>query len=54
MPREEVDAKARDLIEPLLGRATTADLLAQLWVLETLDAPAIHQVLALTKLSTRV
>ncbi len=50
MPREEVDAKARELIEPLLGRATTADLLAQLWVLETLDAPAIHELLALTKL----
>ena len=53
MPRVEVDAKARDLIEPLLGRATTEDLLAHLWVLETLDAPAIHKLLALTKLSVR-
>ena len=48
MPREEVDAKARDLILPLLGRERTDTLLEQLWRLETLDAAALDRLPELT------
>lgn len=51
MPRAEVDAKARDLIAPLLGAAATDTLLAQLWSLETLDAPALEKLMTLTRIS---
>jgi 2-methylcitrate dehydratase PrpD len=51
MPRAEVDAKARDLIAPLLGPAKTDELLAQLWVLETLDAKDLDNLLAQTQVS---
>jgi 2-methylcitrate dehydratase PrpD len=50
MPRDEVDAKARDLIAPLLGAATTDQLLGQLWALETLDAKALDALLELTRI----
>jgi 2-methylcitrate dehydratase PrpD len=49
MPRQEVDAKARDLIAPLLGDQSTAELLEQLWRLETLDAAALDRLMAMTK-----
>jgi 2-methylcitrate dehydratase PrpD len=50
MPREEVDAKARDLIVPLLGQERSETLLAQLWRLETLDADALDRLLELTRI----
>jgi 2-methylcitrate dehydratase PrpD len=48
MPRVEVDAKARDLIGPLLGSSATSGLLDQLWSLEKLDAGQLDRMLALT------
>jgi 2-methylcitrate dehydratase PrpD len=51
MPRAEVDAKARDLVQPLLGQTRTDDLLGQLWRLETLDARALDRVLDLARLA---
>ncbi|HTK02614.1 MAG TPA: MmgE/PrpD family protein [Bordetella sp.] len=44
MPREEVDAKARDLIAPLMGAQRADALLAQLWRLETLDAATLDSL----------
>ena len=38
MPREEVDAKARDLLLPIIGDAGTERLLQALWNLEHLSA----------------
>jgi 2-methylcitrate dehydratase PrpD len=38
MSREEVDAKARALIEPVLGLESSSALLKGLWSLETMDA----------------
>ncbi|WP_157792900.1 MmgE/PrpD family protein [Bordetella genomosp. 8] len=48
MPREEVDAKARDLIVPLLGHDRAQTLLSRLWRLESLDAHAVDQLADLT------
>lgn len=41
MPRSEVDAKARDLLEPILGTQATVTLMDALWGLEHLDASAL-------------
>lgn len=45
MPREEVHAKAHELIAPLLGAQRADGLLAQLWRLETLDASAVDRLI---------
>ena len=45
MPRSEVDAKARDLLLPVLGQARTEPLLASLWQLEQLDAQALDTLI---------
>ena len=37
MPRSEIDAKARDLIGPVLGKERTSHLLSSLWRLEQID-----------------
>src|SRR4029077_10139397 len=37
MPRSEIDAKARDLIDPILGSERTSHLLSSLWRLERID-----------------
>ena len=37
MPKSEVDAKARDLIGPILGSERTSHLLSSLWRLEQID-----------------
>lgn len=41
MSREEIDAKAADLMAPVLGAPATRRLLDGLWAFETLDAAAI-------------
>jgi 2-methylcitrate dehydratase PrpD len=46
MPRREVDAKARDLIGPVLGSERTSHLLSSLWRLEQIDR---EEVTALVK-----
>jgi 2-methylcitrate dehydratase PrpD len=46
MPRGEVDAKARDLLLPILGQARMDPLLAGLWNLEQLDAAQLDQLVA--------
>ncbi len=38
MPRAEIDAKARDLLQPVVGASATERLLQTLWNLEHLDA----------------
>jgi 2-methylcitrate dehydratase PrpD len=49
MPREEVNAKAYDLMAPLLGEKRTGALLDSLWKLETLDAKALDDLLEQTR-----
>jgi hypothetical protein len=46
MPRSEVDAKARDLIGPVLGSERTSQLLSSLWRLEQINR---EEVAALIK-----
>lgn len=46
MPKSEVDAKARDLIGPVLGSERTSRLLSSLWRLEKIDR---QDVVALVK-----
>jgi hypothetical protein len=46
MPRSEVDAKARDLIGPVLGSERTSHLLSSLWRLEQINR---EEVAALMK-----
>ena len=46
MPRSEIDAKARDLIDPILGSERTSHLLSSLWRLEQIDR---EEVAALVK-----
>ena len=45
MPRSEVDAKARDLLQPILGEAGTDRLLAGLWNLENLSPAQMSQLI---------
>jgi 2-methylcitrate dehydratase PrpD len=45
MPRAEVDAKARDLLLPILGSEPTAALLSSLWQLEYLNAEAFNALI---------
>jgi 2-methylcitrate dehydratase PrpD len=45
MPRSEVDAKARDLLQPILGQAGTDRLLAGLWNLENLSPAQMSQLI---------
>ncbi|REG50979.1 2-methylcitrate dehydratase PrpD [Paraburkholderia sp. BL6669N2] len=47
MPRGEVDDKARELMEPMLGRDRTGQLLERLWNLEDLSAAQLDQAIAL-------
>lgn len=46
MPRSEVDAKARDLILPIMGDAAGSALIDGLWQLETLDAATLEHLIA--------
>ena len=45
MPRSEIHEKAKDLLEPVIGAASTEKLLASLWNLENLDANALDQLI---------
>jgi hypothetical protein len=45
MPRSEIHEKAKDLLEPVIGAASTERLLASLWNLENLDANALDQLI---------
>ena len=45
MPRSEIHEKAKDLLEPVIGAASTERLLAALWNLENLDANALDQLI---------
>lgn len=45
MPRSEVDAKAQDLLAPILGAGKTQTLLQSLWQLEHLDAGALDRLI---------
>lgn len=48
MSQAEVNAKAEELIQPILGTAAARELLAGLWRLEELDAAELAGVMALT------
>jgi hypothetical protein len=45
MPRSEIHEKAKDLLEPVIGAASTERLLAALWNLENLDSNALDQLI---------
>ncbi len=45
MPRSEINEKARDLLEPVIGANATEHLLASLWNLENLDASALDELI---------
>lgn len=45
MPRSEVDAKAQDLLGPILGTGKTRTLLTALWSLEQLDAASLDALI---------
>jgi hypothetical protein len=45
MPRAEVDAKARDLLAPILGNEPTSLLLSSLWQLEYLSADELNALI---------
>ncbi len=45
MPRSEINEKARDLLEPVIGANATEHLLASLWNLENLDASALDELM---------
>ncbi|MDB5742574.1 MAG: hypothetical protein JWR68_889 [Polaromonas sp.] len=46
MPRSEVDAKARDLLAPIIAGSAMQDLLAGLWNLEHLTAAELDSLIA--------
>lgn len=48
MRRDEVHAKAQELIEPIMGAQATAALLSGLWRLETLDATELTALIKST------
>jgi 2-methylcitrate dehydratase PrpD len=45
MPRSEINEKATDLLEPVIGRVPTERLLSALWNLENLDANSLDQLI---------